>query len=367
MKISCLKSDLLTGINIALRAVPAKTNYSILESFLIDASAGIKIIASDNEMLIETMVTGVIEDPGLIAVDARLFSEIIRKLPDNQVTVSVYENFRIIIKCEDVEMVLNGKNPEEFPASPEPEETNKIVISQFSLKEIVRQTIFSVSGKDTNSVMRGELFEVKGDVLKVISLDTHRISIRNTKLSENYDLIKKIIPGKCLLEVSRVLSGNTDEKVEIVFDSKFVKFVFDDTKVIARLIDGEFFDVEQMISMDYETEIKINRVFLISCIERALTLVREGEKKPVIIKIEDEVMNIDLKSSLGELNEQIFLEKKEGRNQLIGFNPRYMLEALKVIDDEVINIYFLNANAPCFIRNKEGEYVYIILPININR
>lgn len=367
MKISCEKSDLLTGLNIALRAVPSKTPYSILESFLIDASDGIKIIASDNEMIIETMVTGKIEEPGKIAVDARLFGEIVRKLPENVITINTNEKFKVLIRCEDIEMILNGKDPDEFPSSPVPSEDNKVSISQFSLREIVRQTIFSISGNDANSIMRGELFEIQGDVLKVITLDTHRISIRNTKLSVQYGTIKKIIPGKCLLEVSRIISGNVDENVDIIFDENFVKFVFDDTIVISRLIEGEFFDVEKMISMDYETEVRINKNLLSNCVERALTLVREGEKRPVILNIGDEVMSIGMKSSLGELNEQIVLEKKEGKDQLVGFNPRFILDALKVIDDEVINIYFLNANAPCFIRNKDGEYVYIILPININR
>lgn len=367
MKISCLKSDLLSGINIALRAIPSKTSYTILESFLIDASDGIKIVASDNEMIIETMVTGEIEKEGLIAVDARLFAEIVRKLPDNIVTIITDSSFRVLIICEDVEMVLAGKNPEEFPATPVTENENRITISQFSLKEIVRQTIFSVAGPEASALMKGELFEINGDVLKVVSLDTHRVSIRYTKLSENYERNKKIIPGKCLLEVSRIISGNTEDKADIVFDRNFVKFIFNDTVVLSRLIDGDFFDVEKMVSMDYETEIKINRNLFIKSIERALTLVKEGEKRPVVFDIKEEIINIEINSSLGAMNEQLPLEKKEGKNQIAGFNPKYVLDALKVIDDESVSLYFLNANAPCFIRKKEGEYIYIILPININR
>lgn len=362
-----MKSDLLTGINIALRAVPSKTTYTILECFLIDASDGIKITAGDNELIIETMVTGEIIKEGMIAVDARLFSEIVRKLPNNMVTVITDSNYRVFITCEDVEMVLAGKNPEEFPQSPSTETDDKITISQFSLKEIVRQTIFSIAPTDGNPIMRGELFEVIDDVLKVVSLDMHRISIRYTRLLGEYEEIQRIIPGKCLLEVSRIISGNTQDMMDIIFDRNFVKFAFDDTIVLSRLIDGEFFDVDKMISMDFETEIKVNRSYLISCIERAMTLVREGDRRPVVFTINDEALTIDINSTLGALNEQIILEKKEGKDLIAGFNPKFILEALRVIDDEVISMYFLNANAPCFIRNKEGEYIYIILPININR
>ena len=368
MKITCLKSELLSGLNIAMRAVPSKTSYSILESFLLYAYEDcISVTASDNEMIIETKIPGIIEEEGMIAVDARLFTEIIRKLPENNVSVITDARFRILIKCEDIEMVLNGKDPDEFPRRPEIKKDDVISISQFTLKEIVRQTIFSVSGNDSGSIMRGELFEIKENVLKVISLDSHRISIRYANLSENFGFIKRIIPGKCLLEVSRIINGNIEDKTEIVFDNNFVQFSFNDTVVLSRLIEGEFVDVENMISMDYETEVKINKNLLMSCIERSMTLVREGEKKPVILDIRDDIMNIDLRSSLGELNEQIFLERKEGNDQLIGFNPKYILDVLRVIDDEVIDMYFLHTNAPCFIRNREEEYVYIILPININR
>lgn len=367
MKISCLRSDLLTGINIALRAIPTKTPYNILECFLIDASEGIKLAASDNEMVIETMITGEIYQEGLIAVDARLFGDIIRKLPDNVINIVTDPSFRVLITCEDIEMVLAGRDPGEFPETPETRMDNRVIISQFSLKEIVRQTIFSVAGPEANAIMRGELFEVREDILKVVSLDTHRISMRYTKLSQIYEPVRKIIPGKCLLEVSRIISGNSQDKAEIVFDNNFVKFIFNDTVVISRLIEGDFFDVEKMISMDYETEIKINKNLLINCIDRAMTLVREGEKKPIVLTIKENSLNIDINSSLGALNEQLLLEEKEGKDQIVGFNPKYIMDALKVIDDESVCIYFLNSNAPCFIRNKEGDYVYIILPININR
>lgn len=366
MRISCSKSDLLAGINIALRAVPSKSTFPILEAFLINAAEGIKIVANDNEMAIETMITGAIEEEGSIAVEARLFSEIIRKMPDNNIIIMADDRNRILIKCEDTEMVLNGKNPEEFPSLPVTEEKIKVSMSQFSLKEIIRQTIFSISTSDTMSTMKGELFEVREDVLKVVSLDGHRISMRYTKLPERYEDFKVIIPGKSLLEVSRIISGNTDEYVEMTFDSKFIKFVFDDTVVVSRLIEGKFVEVEKMISTDYETEIKINKNMLINCIDRAITLIREGEKKPVIFTIGENSMNIDLSTSLGIMNEQLPVEK-EGNDQMVGFNARYIIDALKVIDDEIIEIFFLNSNAPCFIRNKEGDYMYIILPVNINR
>ncbi len=366
MKITCSKNDLLNGINIALRAVPGKTTLPILESFLIDASGDIRLITNDNDMGIETCIEGKIENPGKIAINARIFSEIIRKLPDNQVTLDTSSNYKMKITCEDSEFVLNGNNPEEFPDLPRANTDNKISISQFTLKELIRQTIFSIAQNDANAIMRGELFEITGNKIKVVSLDSHRISIRKEELAFEYVPCKVIVPGKTLNEISRILGNEKDDIVDITFDKKFIKFAFGKTIVVSRLIEGEYFNVEQMISSDYETAIRINRSDFYNSIDRAFTLTREGEKKPVILDIRDGEMNIDISSSVGSMNSHLYINK-EGKDLVIGFNPRFFIEALKVIDDEEITIYFVNSNAPCFIRNKEGDYIYIILPVNINR
>ncbi len=366
MKISCSKSDLLNGLNIAMRAVPSKTTLPILESFLIIADDDIRVITNDKDMGIETSVLGTVQEKGRIAVDARVFGEIVRKLPDNDVLIESDNNQKIKITCEESEFNLNGKNPDEFPELPYTENEKKIVISQFILKELIRQTIFSISVNDTNSMMRGELFEVDGDKLKVVSLDSHRISIRKETLANSYDKIRVIVPGKTLNEISRIIGGGKDDIVEIAFDKNFVKFEFDNTMVLSRLIDGEFFNVDQMISSDYESEIKVNKNDFLNCIDRAFTLTREGEKKPIVLDIRDEEMNIDINTSLGSMNAHLPVFKT-GKDIYIGFNPKFFIDVLKVIDDEEVCIYFVNSTAPCFIRNAEGDYIYIILPVNINR
>ena len=366
MKITCSKSDLVNGINIALRAVPGKTTLPILESFLIDASGDIRIVTNDNDMGIETCIEGKIESPGKIAINARIFSEIIRKMPENLVTIDTSSNYKMKVTCEDSEFVLNGNNPNEFPELPQTTTENKITMSQFTLKELIRQTIFSIAQNDANAIMRGELFEINGKMIKIVSLDSHRISIRKEELAMEYEPCKVIVPGKTLNEISRIISSEKEDLVDITFDRKFIKFAFAKTVVVSRLIEGEYFDVERMISNDYETSIKVNRKDFYDSLDRAFTLTREGEKKPVILDIRDGEMNIDITSSVGTMNSHLYINK-EGKDLVIGFNPRFFIEALKVIDDEEISIYFVNSNAPCFIKNAEGDYSYIILPVNINR
>ena len=211
--------------------------------------------------------------------------------------------------------------------------------------------------------MTGELFEINGDELKVVSLDGHRISIRKILLKNSYDSRKAVIPGKTLNEISKILSGGTEDDVAIYFTDKHVVFEFDSTTVVSRLIEGEYFHIDQMLSNDYETRVVINKKEFLSCIDRATLLVREGDKKPIIINITDDSMELKINSSLGSMNEQIDIEKK-GRDIMIGFNPRFLIDALRVIDDEQITVYLVNPKAPCFIRNEENSYIYLILPVN---
>ena len=212
-------------------------------------------------------------------------------------------------------------------------------------------------------MMAGELFEVDGDTLKLVSLDGHRISIRKVKLSEEYSYKKVIVPGKALGEISKILGDNTEKMVNIYFTDKHVLFEFDDTVVVSRLIEGEYFSIDQMLSSDYETKMSINRKELLDCIDRATLLVKEGDKKPVIISITETNMELKIKSTIGSMDEVIDIDK-QGKDLMIGFNPKFLIDALKVIDDEIVDIYLVNPKAPCFIRDKDSTYTYLVLPVN---
>ncbi len=366
MKIICSKLELLQGVNTVLKAVPAKTTMPILECILIDTTDGhIKLTANDMELGIETKIKGDILDKGKIALEAKLFSEIVRKLPDSEVTIQTDDNFRALIKCEKAKFNIAGKSGDDFSYLPEIERNQMVVLSQFSLKEIIRQTIFSIADNENNRLMTGELFEINGNELKVVSLDGHRISIRKIELKEEYNHIKVVVPGKTLNEVSKILTGGIEDNVHIFFTGRHIVFEFDDTIVVSRLIEGEYFRIEQMLSSDYETKISINKKELQSCIERASLLVKEGDKKPIIMNILDDSMELKINSFIGSMNEDIDI-MKTGKDLMIGFNPKFILDALRVIDDENIDIYMINPKAPCFIRDEEQKYIYLILPVNFN-
>jgi DNA polymerase-3 subunit beta len=339
---------------------------AILECILIDASANeIKLMANDMELGIETKVEGEIVERGVIALDAKIFSDIVRKLPDNDVTIETDDSFKTVISCEKAKFNIIGKSGDDFSYIPYIEKNESIVISQFSLKEIVRQTIFSIADNDNNKLMTGELFEIEDNRLKVVSLDGHRISIRYMELKNSYEHKKVVVPGKTLNEISKIIPGNVDEDVVIYFSNNHVVFDFDSTTVVSRLIEGEYFKIDQMLSSDYETKIKINKKELLDCIDRSTLLVKEGDKKPIIMNVTDSSMELKINSFIGSMNEDIDIEK-EGKDIMIGFNPKFFIDALRVIDEETVNLYMVNPKAPCFIKDDEGKFIYLILPVNFN-
>ncbi len=366
MNIICDKSKLLEGINIALKAIPGKSTMTILECMVVEAKDGVvKFISNDLEIGIETTIDGDILEEGSVAINAKIFSDIIRKLPSDKVNISVDDNLVMNITCGKAKYNISVKETEEFPYLPKMVRDNNVIISQFTLKEIIRQTVFSISDNENTKVMTGELMEIQGSQLRLVSLDGHRISIRKVTLNQEYGNISAIIPGKTFQEISKILNGGLDDEVSMYFTDKHVLFEFDNTIVLSRLIEGEYYKVDKMLSNDYETKITVNKKDMLECIDRTTLLIRESEKKPVIMDVKDENMGLAIHSAIGSMNEEMDITK-EGKDILIGFNPKFIMDALRVIEDEEITMYMINPKAPCFIKNEEESYIYLILPININ-
>ncbi len=364
MKITCSKQELMKAINIVTKAVPANTTMPVLKCIFIDASASdIKLTANDMELGIETKVEGVVTEKGVVALEAKLFSDMIRKMEESDVTISSDENYNTTITCEKAKFNIMGQSGEDFPYLPFVEKDYQVILSQFTLKEVIRQTIFSTAANDTNKMMTGELFDIRENLLRVVSLDGHRISIRNIELKDSLEARRVIVPAKTLNEISKILTGGTEDEVEIYLTENHILFEFDESIVVSRLIEGKYFNVDQMITNDYETKIKINRQDFTSCLDRATLMVKEGDKRPIILNIEDNVMEMKISSQIGKMNDVLDIES-EGKPIKIGFNPRFLLDVMRVIDDEEIDIYYMNSKAPCFIRDEGQNYNYMVLPVN---
>lgn len=366
MHIICDKSKLIEGMNIVMKAIPGKTTMMILECVVIEVKDNqIKLIANDLQLGIETLIDGEIKQEGSVAVGAKVFFEIIRKLPSDNVSITVDEDYHMNISCGKAKFNIMAKATDEFPYLPNIVKDKNVNISQFTLKDIIRQTVFSISDNENAKVMTGELFEIHDSELKVVSLDGHRISIRKVKLNQSYDDVSVIIPGKTLIEISKIINGGMDDEVSIFFTDKHVLFEFEDTIVLSRLIEGEYYKIDKMLSTDYETKVTVNKREMLECIDRSTLLLKESDKKPVIIDVQDDYMKFAMNSAIGSMDEDIDASK-EGKDILIGFNPRFFMDALRVIDEDEITMYMINPKAPCFIRDQEETYIYLILPVNFN-
>ena len=313
------------------------------------------------ELGIETKVEGSILSKGKIALDAKLLSEIIRKLSggESDITIESDDNYNTTITCDNSVFHIQGKNGDEFSYLPFIEKDHFICLSQFTLKEVIRQTLFSISVNDSNKMMTGELFQVTDNELKVVSLDGHRMSIRKVELKDHYENIKVIVPGKTLGEISKILNGDNEKDVRIYFSKNHILFEFDDTVVVSRLIEGEYF------RSDYETKVTVNKKEFLDCIDRASILIRENDKKPIIISITDHSMELKMNSSFGSMNAEVMIHKN-GKDIMIGFNPKFLMDALRIIDDEEVDLYMMNPKSPCFIKDADETYIYLILPVNFN-
>ena len=371
MKKNNKKSDLITALNIVSKAVAVKTTMPILECILIEADeSGVRFTANDMELGINTWIRSDscnVMEGGRTAVDARLFVDIVRKISSDEssdIVISKKDSL-IEIGCDNSLFKIQERDADQFPELSLIDDEKSIEVSQFTLKEVIKDTIFSISSNDSNKMMTGELFEVKGENLKVVSLDGHRISIKNTALRQSYDPVSVIIPGKTLSEISKILPGDADKDVKICFSQSSVLFRFEDTVMISRLIDGEFFRIENMLRPDYDTKIVINKKELLDSIERSTILVRENDKRPLIFNIEDSSMALRMSTVIGSMDDRL-LVRKEGKDLMIGFNPRFLMDALRVIDDEEVSLYMTNAKSPLFIRDEKDSYIYLILPVNFN-
>lgn len=372
MKISCSKSALLSGIQTVIRALPAKSTMSIMECILINTNGGkITLTVNNLDLGIETIIEGNIESSGVVALDAKHFSDVIRKMPDSDsdIVIETDDNLTAFFRCEQSVQNMPGRSDDEFPYLPDLEKSDSIVISQLSLRELIRKTSFSIAdiSEDTpgQQTMRGELMEIKDNNIRMCSLDGHRISMCNMELRESYPYKKVIVPGKSLKELAKIIGGGAEYDVEIFFNPNHISFEYDNTKVVSRIIEGNFFDVNKMLVGDYETKVKINKKKLNECLDRSTIYVREGDKKPIILDIKDDSISIKINSAIGSMNENV-PASKSGKDMIIGFNPRFVIDALNVIDDEEIELDFVNSKAPCFIKKEDMSYVYVVLPVTIS-
>lgn len=365
MKIFCEKEKLVYGINVVQKAVSTKTTLPILEGILIETvEEGIRLTSNDLELGIECIIEADVKEKGATVVESRMFGEIIRRLPETEIILSKDEQGIFIIECEGSLYKLAALNPEEFPKLPEIKTEESVSVKQNLLREMIRQTIFSVSADENRPIFTGCLIEIKDGALNMVSVDGFRLSLRSQEFAGDNKKLSVVIPGKTLNEIFKILQNN-DEEIFINISKNQALFEMKGIKIVSRLLEGEFLNYNSAIPVEKDTRIKVNKELILSAFERIYLIIREEKKYPVKIKAEKNIVTIMCSSTIGNAKEEISAEI-EGKDIEIGFNPKYFIDALKVIEDEEIYIDFTTSMAPGVIRPMKGEnFVYMILPVRI--
>ena len=370
MKFICDKANLLKAINSVVKGVSSKTTMPILEGILIQTNENqVKLTTYDLELGIEYVINCEVVEQGNTVVAANVFSEIIRRLPDTDISISLDEKELLVIECEGSLFKLATMNPLEFPELPSINEENSIELEQNTLKDMIGKTIFAVSTEAHRAIFTGCLFEIKDNKINVVAVDGYRLGWKSRFLENEVGNFKVLIPGKTLNEVNKIISDSFD-KIKISVAKNQALFEMENCKIVTRLLEGEFLDYEKVIPKTWETKIRVNKKELQESFERvsliSMSSVEKERKYPVKVSIEIGKIIISCKNQSGDAKEEIFLTT-EGKNLEVGFNPKYFLDALKAIDDEEIFVEFGSSLSPSIIKSVEdtGDYTYMILPIRI--
>ena len=369
MKIVCYKDTILKAINSVVKGVASKTTMPILEGILIQTNDNeIKLTTYDLEIGIEYVMECDVKEQGSTVVNAIMFSEIIRKLPDTEIHISVNDKNLLEIECEGSLYKLATMNPEEFPELPKIEVENSIEVDQNVLKNMIRKTIFAVSTEESRPIFTGCLFEIENNKLTLVSVDGFRLALRSIFLNKQSNDFKAVIPGKTLNEVNKIIS-DTFEPVKIGVSKNQALFEMDNCKVVTRILDGEFLNYKNVIPSNWETRVRVNKANIQNSFERisliSASTVEKEKKYPVKVQVDIGKVTISCTNQTGDAKEELFVST-EGKNLEAGFNPKYFLDSLKAIEDEDVFVEFGSSISPCLVKSTENsDYTYMILPIRL--
>lgn len=368
MIFTCEKQKILEGISIVQKAITGKSTNPILEGIYIktnELNSSITLIGSDMDVSIQTTVDANITESGSIVIDAKIFGEIIRKLPNTTIKIETIENQIIRITCEKSVFDVVYMNANEFPELPEINEELKISVNQNILKNMIKGTSFAIAQDETRPILQGILFEVKNKNLNLVALDGYRLAIKSEFLDSDIE-IEVVIPGKTLNEVSKILE-DIDDIVDITFTNNHILFNLEKTKIISRLLEGKFINYNSLLPQEHKLSLIVNRQELQNAIERASLMAKDGNTNLIKLDIQQDNLIISSNSQLGKVREEISI-KLQGDEIQIAFNSRYLLDVLKNMEEDEVVMKMTSSISPCVIEEVNNENAkYLVLPVRLMR
>ena len=366
MKMKCNRKDLVEAVSLVEKAVPVSTPISVLEGIFIEAKENaFKLVGNNMDLGIECFIPADVEEKGLGMVRASLFSNAVKKLPDTEddVFLEIDEKDNLKIECGYAKFNFSTSSAEEFPQISQVLDGKTFEIKENLVKNMIKQTVYAVSSKEDKPVLTGLLFDVADGVINIVGCDGFRVAIRTEEI-ENEENLKFIFPGKNAKELLGIL-GESDELVKVSVNDNNVKFVTDRCIFVSRIIDGEYLNYKSVANHKNTLEFIVERRKILNSIDRAATIVNEASKSHVLLDIDETSVSIDCESVMGKVKDKFSIDM-QGEPMQIAFNPKYLIEAFKNVEDDKIKLSFSTPVTPAVIRPLEGErYVYIILPVRI--
>ncbi len=367
MKFNCSKSELIDAISIVQKAIKTNSTFQILDGILIKAEDNkVKLTGYDLETGIEADLASDVVEDGSVVVNSRFFGEIVKKLPEDMITIITDDRNQVSINSGVANFTIKGNSSESYPQIPIIETNNKITISQKILKNMINHTIFAVSKDESRPSLTGCCLESDGSTITMVAIDGFRMALRKEDVGAGFPAMNFIIPGKALTETAKIFDGDSDDKEVIIYSSSnHLLFDIGDVRIVSRLIQGPFVNYNSIIKKNPRSVLTVNRKELLDAVERAALVIMTDERRcPVQLTMHDEdSLTISSTTEVGSHKEAIDVSL-EGQEIDIDFNYKYLLEALKAIEDDSVRMEFHGNQGPCIIFPTEGEkYVYLILPI----
>ena len=365
MKFSCEKYLLQNACATAARATASKSPIQALEGLLLEASSDVKVTGYDLKKGIYTSFAADVAQAGSIVVNSRLFGEIIRKLPDGIVTVAT-DGLNINVKCGKSDFNIMGLSPEDYPEIPVVDGQNQISLPEKILRSMINQTIFAVADSDVRPIYTGTLFEVSGDELTLVSVDGYRLAKRSEKLdSAKMENCSFVVPGAALSDIERICEDSED-LVSVSVGQKHISFSIGETVVISRRLEGDFLNYKKSIPESFRHVLKVERGELMAVIDRVSLIISEKNSSPVHLFLNDGSIECSCVTPIGKA-EDVCLCEGSGEGLEIGFNDRYLMDALKAAGKEELLLCLNTASSPCILKAADGSetFTYMILPVRL--
>ena len=366
MRFTCEKSTLVSGLNIASRAVAQKSSLSVIEGILCKAGLGLSLTGYNMETAITYDIPAEISDPGECILPAKLFGDIIRRLPEGPVTVVVDENFKVSIRAGFASFTIAAESADDYPELPDVAEGRGVKIPQKELKNLISGTIFAVSENQSRPIHTGVRFEVENDAISCIAVDGFRLARRTFHPKESTErTMAFVVPAPALKEVEKILT-DSDDNAEFTLGAKHILFQIGGATLVCRLLEGDFLDWKRVVPTNCPVKLVAHVSDLASSIERGGLIVSEKFKSPVRCVFSHQVLLLRTNTTIGAAEDQCAIAG-DGKELEIGFNVRYLADALRVVPSEEVTLALTNGLSPIVLTpvDEKEDFAYMVLPVRL--